>query len=139
MGMAEIKTTANALSVDEFIASVEDEGRRVDAVELRATMERVTGFPAVMWGTAIIGFGNYRYKGRSSEGDWPIVAFSPRKAALSLYGLHGAYVEGGFAEKLGKHTIGKGCIYVKRLSDVDPGVLEALIAAAMAREPDAAA
>lgn len=134
--MAEIKTTANTLSVDDFIASVEDPTRRADAVELRAIMERVTGLPAVMWGGSIIGFGSFHYKGRSSEGEWMIVGFSPRKAAISLYGLIGAYAEGGFAETVGKHTTGKGCIYVKRLSDVDPVVLERLIAAAMEREPD---
>ena len=138
--MAEIKTTANSLSVDDFIAGVDDTARRADAVELRALMERVSGFPAVMWGTAIIGFGSYPYLGKSGRGgDWMIVGFSPRKAALSLYGLHGAYAADGFAETLGKHTTGKGCIYVKRLSDVDRGVLENLIAAAMSREPDAAA
>ena len=138
--MAEIKTTANALSVDEFITGVDDPAREADALSLREIMERVTGFPAVMWGTAIIGFGSYRYKGASGRGgDWMIVGFSPRKAALSLYGLHGAYAAGDFADTLGKHTTGKGCIYVKRLSDVDLGVLEKLIAAAMAREPDAAA
>ena len=134
--MAEIKTTANKLSVDEFIAGVEDDGRRADAVALREIFERVAGFPAVMWGTAIIGFGSFHYKGKSSEGEWMIVGFSPRKAALSLYGLHGAYAESSFADDLGKHTTGKGCIYVKRLSDVEPAVLEKLIAAAMAREPD---
>ena len=138
--MAQIKTTANALSVDDFIASVEDPARRVDAVELRALMERVSGFPAVMWGTAIIGFGSYRYQGASGRGgEWMMVGFSPRKAALSLYGLHGAYAADEFAETLGKHTTGKGCIYVKRLGDIDTAVLEKLIAAAMAREPDAAA
>ena len=136
--MAEIKTRANDVSVDAYIASVEDPVRRADAVVIRELMEQVSGFPAVMWGTSIVGFGSYRYKGRSSSGDWPVLAFSPRKATQSLYGLHGAYVEGGFVETLGKHTIGKGCIYVKRLSDVDLGMLESLIAAAMAREPDAA-
>ena len=138
--MAEIKTTANALSVDGFIAGVEDPARRADAVALCEIMSRVSGFAPVMWGTAIIGFGSYHYQGRSGRGgEWMIVGFSPRKAALSLYGLHGAYAAGDFAETLGKHTTGKGCIYVKRLSDVDLGVLEALIAAAMSREPDAAA
>ena len=134
--MAEIKTTANSLSVDDFIASVEDESRHSDAVALREIFERVSGLPAVMWGTAIVGFGSFHYKGKSSEGEWMIVGFSPRKASQSLYGLRGAYDEGSFAESLGKHTTAKSCIYVKRLSDVDLGELEKLIAAAMAREPD---
>lgn len=135
--MAEIKTTANALNVDEFIASVEDPIRRADAIAVRDLMQRVSGFPAVMWGPAIIGFGSFHYKGRSSEGEWMIVGFSPRKAATSLYGLAGAYfADPQFAETLGKHTTGKGCIYVKRLSDIDVTVLERLVAAAMTREPD---
>ena len=135
--MAEIKTTANTLSVDAFIAGVEDPIRRSDAVALRKVMERVTGLPAVMWGSAIIGFGSFHYKGRSSEGEWMRIGFAPRKAALSLYMLHSTYAaDPTFAESLGKHTTGKGCIYVKRLSDIDRGVLERLIAATMAREPD---
>lgn len=135
--MAEIKTKATDDSVDEFIAGVEDPVRRADAVVIRELMERVSGFPAVMWGTSIVGFGTYRYQGRSSSGDWPIIAFSPRKASQSLYGLHGAYVAGGFAERLGKHKAAVSCIYVNKLSDVDLAVLEELVVAAMAREPDA--
>jgi Domain of unknown function (DU1801) len=139
--MAENKTVANALSVDDFIANVDDAGRKADAVTLRELMERTSGSPAVMWGPSIIGFGSYRYKSAATgrEGDWMLIGFSPRKAALSLYGLHYAYAEQDFAETLGKHTTSKGCIYVKRLSDVDPVVLERLIAAAIARGPEYAA
>lgn len=137
--MAENKTTANELSVDAFIASVDDPGRRADALALREIMERVTGYPAVMWGGSIIGFGSFHYKGRSSEGEWMIVGFSPRKTAISLYGLHGAYDHGEYAEKLGKHTTGKGCLYAKRLSDLDVAVLERLIADAIALGPEYAA
>lgn len=134
--MAEIQTTANNGSVDDFIASVDDVARRSDAVTLREIFERVTGEPAVMWGLAIIGFGSFHYKGKSSEGEWMTVGFSPRKVALSLYGLHGAYDEGEFEPTLGKHTTGKGCIYVKKLSDVDLSVLEQLIRASMERDPN---
>ena len=135
--MAEIKTQANDASVDDFIAAVEDPVRRADAVAIRALMERVSRFPAVMWGTSIVGFGSYRYKGKSSSGDWPIIAFSPRKASQSLYGLHGAYVAGDFAVRLGKHKAAVSCIYVNKLTDVDLAVLEELIVTAMTREPDA--
>ena len=134
--MAENKTTANALSVDDFIAGVADPVRQADAVELRALMERASGHPAVMWGPAIVGFGSFHYTARSSEGEWMVVGFSPRKAALTLYGLIGAYDENpSIAESLGKHTTSKGCIYIKRLSDVDLAVLESLVRAAMEREP----
>jgi len=135
--MAEIKTTANGASVDGFIAGVEDPIRHADAVVVKGLFERATGHPAVMWGPAIVGFGSFHYKGRSSKGEWMIVGFSPRKAALSLYGLMGAYSENTeLAETLGKHTVGKGCIYVKRLTDIDLGTLEKLVLAAMEREPD---
>jgi len=134
--MAEIKTTANSLSVDDYLQSIDDPTRKSDGLALREIFERVTKQPAVMWGTAIVGFGSFHYKGRSSEGEWMVVGYSPRKAALSLYGMDGAYREGGFESRLGKHTMGKSCIYVKKLTDVDLGELEALIAAAMAREPD---
>jgi hypothetical protein len=125
--MAEIKTTANDASVDDFIASVEDPVRRADATALRELFERVTGFPAVMWGPAIIGFGSFHYQGRSSSGEWMIAGFSPRKAAQSLYGLRAAYEMGGFAESLGKHSSAKSCIYVKKLSDIDQAELERMI------------
>jgi len=135
--MAEIKTTANDSSVDEFLASIEDLVRQADGLELKGIFERATGQPAVMWGPAIVGFGSFTYTGRSSGGDWMTVGYSPRKAALSLYGLHGAYVENPeLAGALGKHTTGKGCLYVKRLSDVDIEVLERLIRAAMERDPN---
>jgi Domain of unknown function (DU1801) len=137
--MAEIKTVATAASVDEFIAKIDDEKRRAEAISLREIMERVTGFPAVMWGGSIIGFGSFAYKSAATGrgGDWMKVGFSPRKAAISLYGLRGAYEEHTeLAENLGKHTSGKGCLYLKHLSDADPGTLEALIAAGMSYTPD---
>lgn len=135
--MAEIKTTANAGNVDEFLASIEDPVRREDGIALKELFERVTGEPAVMWGPAIVGFGTFHYTGRSSAGEWMTVGFSPRKAAQSLYGLHGAYEENPeLAEGLGKHTTAKSCIYVKKLADIETTVLEKLIRAAMERDPN---
>ncbi len=91
-------------------------------------MESVTGAPPVLWGTAIIGFGSQHYKGKSSEGDWMIVGVSPRKAALTIYGVYNDYgPPDPLFDALGPHTTGKGCLYLKRLSDVDPAVLETLI------------
>lgn len=135
--MAEIKTTANDLNVDDFLARVEDPVRRADGVSLKALFERATGQSAIMWGPAIVGFGSFEYTGRASGGEWMTVGYSPRKASLSLYGLHGAYEENPeLASALGKHTTGKGCLYVKTLSDVDLDVLERLIRAAMERDPN---
>jgi hypothetical protein len=111
--------------------------RRADGIALKEIFERVTGEPAVMWGPAIVGFGTFQYTGRASAGEWMTVGYSPRKAYQSLYGLHGAYAENPqIAETLGKHTTGKGCVYVKKLVDIDAAVLEQLIRAAMERDPN---
>jgi Domain of unknown function (DU1801) len=138
--MAENKTVATAVSVDDYIAGLESEQRRDEAATLVELMARASRFPAVMWGTSIIGFGSYRYAGAAGrEGDWMIVGFSPRKAAISLYGLRGAYdSDPEVADRLGRHTSGKGCLYAKRLTDIDLGVLENLVSAAMKLTPHAA-
>ena len=81
-----------------------------------------------MWGSSIVGFGSYRYKGKSGrEGDWMITGFSPRKANLTIYGIAGLEERDDLLNKLGKHTTGKGCLYIKRLSDVDLPTLKKLI------------
>lgn len=128
------KTGPTGASVDAFLAAVADPARRADAVAVCAMMREATGQPPVMWGTTIIGFGQHRYvydSGRS--GEWFLVGLSPRKAALTLY--LGTVEGGGRTEllaRLGKHSLGKGCVYVKRLSDVDHDVLRALIGASVA-------
>jgi hypothetical protein len=92
-------------------------------------MQDLTGFEAKMWGQSIIGFGSYHYKSErsSQEGDWPLVGFSPRKAAISLYVFTGAKEHEYLLEGLGKYKIGKACIYIKKLSDIDPEILRKLI------------
>ena len=122
--MAETKTKPTDASVDGFLAAVGHPVRRADGKAVRAMMERVTGEPAVMWGPSIIGFGSYHYRYASGhEGDMPRVGFSPRSANLVLY-------VGGFPEyeallaKLGKHKRSKACLYLGKLADVDPAVLE---------------
>jgi hypothetical protein len=122
--MAEIKTRPTGASVDAFLDGVGHEGRRADGKTVRAMMERVTGEPATMWGPSIVGFGTYHYRYASGhEGDMPRVGFSPRSAHLVLY-------VGGFPDyeallaKLGKHKRSKACLYLGRLADVDPAVLE---------------
>jgi len=122
--MAEQKTRPTAVSVEEFIAAVEDPKRREDARALVALIEAETGETATMWGSSIIGFGRYHYRYDSGhEGDACLVGFSPRKANLVLYMAADAPARADMLARLGKHKSGKGCIYLNRLSDVDEGVL----------------
>ena len=139
--MAELKTKKTSDSVPAFLAKIEDEEARKDSRTLVRLMEEATGAKARMWGTSIVGFGDYRYKSPATgrEGDWFQVGFSPRKGMLSLYLMFGVQNHGDLLEKLGKHKTGKGCLYIKRLSDVDGAVLKKLIrsSAAEARKADA--
>ena len=128
--MSELKTTLNDADAKDFINSIEDETRRRDSFELLGLFSRVTGETPKMWGSSIIGFGQYHYKSERSrqEGDWPLIAFSPRKQNLSLYLTIGGYdTYATLLNKLGKHKTGKGCLYINKLSDVDSSVLEALV------------
>jgi hypothetical protein len=118
----------SALSVDEFLAVVPNATRRADAEVLARLMADVTGQPPAMWGTSIIGFGRYHYRyATGREGDSPVVGFSPRKAQLVLYLTDGFEEYGELLGRLGKHSTGKSCLYVKRLADVDLAVLEELV------------
>jgi uncharacterized protein DUF1801 len=135
--MADNKTKATELSVEAFIESVPDESKRADAKTLVKVMRKATGEKPKMWGPSIIGFGSRHYKYESGrEGDAPVAGFSPRKAAMVLYGVAGSSGAGELLAKLGKHTTGKGCLYIKTLADVDLKALEALVAqsAAATRE-----
>lgn len=132
--MAEIKTKVHEASVTDFINSfAETEQRRKDAFELVKIMEKTTGFPPKMWGPSIIGFGVYHYKSErsSQEGDWPIVGFSPRKAAISLYVYSGGEDQKEMLKSLGKYKMGKGCIWAKKLEDIDQKVLVKMIKSSM--------
>jgi hypothetical protein len=127
--MAENKTKPTELSVTAFVEGITDEARREDARALVKLMRGATGERPKMWGPSIIGFGSYHYKYESGrEGEAPVVGFSPRKAALVLYGLNSASDAEALRAKLGKHTSGKGCIYIKKLADIDLKVLETLVA-----------
>ena len=126
--MAELKTQKNTTSPRDFINTIEDEVKKQDALTLLRIFEESTGQKPVMWGASIIGYGMYHYKSErsSQEGDWPLSAFSPRKQNLTLYiGPFDDYAEQ--LEKLGKNKIGKGCLYIKQLSDVDLDVLKFII------------
>jgi len=130
--MAELKTRQHDGEVFEFIDKFADtEQKRTDSLELVKLMQKVTGYPPRMWGPSIIGFGSYHYKSERSkqEGDWFLVGFSPRKAAISLYVYTGNPKQQHLLEALGKFTMAKACIYVKRLSDIDLGALERLMRA----------
>jgi hypothetical protein len=122
--MADNKTKPTELSVTAYIDALTDESRRAEAKTLVKLMQNAAGEKPKMWGPSIIGFGSYHYTYESGrEGDMPIIAFSPRKAATVLYGFSESK---GMLEKLGKHTTGKGCVYIKKLADVDQKVLQAM-------------
>ena len=131
--MAQLTTAANDDDVEAFLDSIADEVRQSDAREVRALMSAAAKAPAVMWGSAIVGFGSRRLRyddGR--EIDWMVIGFSPRKANTTLYLSGGVDHYADLFERLGKHTTGKGCLYLKRLSDVDRDVLVEVIARSVA-------
>ena len=128
--MAELKTKQNSANVSEFINLFADsEQKRKDSFELLKLMQDFTGYEPKMWGSSIIGFGSYHYKSEKSrqEGDWPLIGFSPRKAAISLYVYTGAKEHEYLLKDLGKFKMGKACIYVKLLSDINQDVLKKLM------------
>jgi len=122
--MAELKTKQTEIPVNTFLDAIPDEGVRDDCQAISKLMEKATGFPAKMWGPSIVGFGQYHYKYDSGhEGDACIIGFSPRKQNITLY----VTPHPELADKLGKHKSGKGCIYIKSLSDIDVKVLDKMI------------
>lgn len=126
--MAELKTKATDVSVAQFIASTGD-SRAADCSTLLDLMQKATGSAPKLWGSSIVGFGDYRYKYASGrEGDWFLTGFSPRKANLTLYVLNGFPGQDELLEKLGKHKVGKGCLYINKLEDVHLPTLKKLIA-----------
>jgi uncharacterized protein DUF1801 len=131
--MADNKTKPTKLSVAAFIDALTDQARRADAKALVKLMQNATGEKPKMWGPSIIGFGSYHYTYDSGrEGDTPVVAFSPRKAAFVLYGMTGLSGSEASPATLGKHTTGKGCLYIKKLAEVDQKLLEALVVKSVA-------
>jgi hypothetical protein len=122
------KTKETDNSVVEFIESVDSLKKREDAYKLVAIFTETTGYDAKMWGPSIIGFGSYHYKYDSGhEGDAPLVGFSPRKAKISLYFAPGETKREELLKGFGKHTTGKGCVYINKLADIDIAVLQELI------------
>ncbi len=130
--MAEPKTKPTDEDPNAFVAAIDDERRRADTQALLKLFTDATGEKAVMWGPSIVGFGSYTYINTSKKpADWPLVAFSPRKAASVLYGMNAAE-DPALLERLGKYTTSGGCLHVKKLADVDWTVLRDLIAKAFA-------
>lgn len=131
--MTENKTKPTDANVSAFLGAIEDERRREDSQTLLALMGRVTGKPAVMWGTSIVGFDTYHYRYESGrEGDWAVTGFSPRKGDISVYLVAASADQADLLARLGRHKMGKACLYIRRLSDIDLAVLEQLIAASVA-------
>jgi hypothetical protein len=130
--MSELKTQPTNFSVEAFLDSAGAE-RRPDCDRLIEMMSRATGAPPVMWGDAIVGFGKYHYRYKSGrEADWFLTGFSPRKKDLTLYIIAGFDRYAELMGRLGKHRIGKSCLYIKRLADIDMSILEELVTASVA-------
>jgi len=128
--MAENKTQATEVDVNEFLDAVDHPTRRADALALDALFREVTGWMPQMWGPTIVGYGEYHYTYDSGrEGDFLATGFSPRKANLVLYILPGYTEFGHILADLGKHRLGKSCLYINKLADVDMEVLKRLIRA----------
>lgn len=126
--MTELKTKPTNASVTAFLDAVPDETKRQDSFALLAMMQEITGFQARMWGDSIVGFGAYHYKyATGREADWPLVGFSPRKQNLTIYIMSGFEQFGDLLARLGKHSLGKGCLYIKKLDDVDRATLQELV------------
>jgi len=127
--MGTIKTLVNDASVEDFINSVDNEARKKDGFTLLKLFSKVTGQKPKMWGTSIIGFGQYHYKSERSrqEGDWPLVGFSPRKQNLTLYIMPGFDAYKDLLKNLGKHKTSVSCLYINKLEDVNMSVLEKIV------------
>jgi hypothetical protein len=131
--MSDLKTRPTGADVEGFLESIADERQRADCREIAVMMREITGAEARMWGPSIVGFGSYHYRYASGrEGDWMITGFSPRKQNTTLYLTYGLENKAELLSRLGKHTTGKACLYIKRLSDVDRAVLRELIAQSVA-------
>ena len=123
--MAGNKTVETGADIGAFIAAIADPGQRADAQTLCALLTRVSGHPPKLWGPSIIGFGSYHYRYESGrEGDSLRIGFSPRKGQTVLYGWSSQFDDEAAMARLGKHKTGKGCLYIKRLTDIDLDLLE---------------
>jgi hypothetical protein len=135
--MAQNKTTETDSSVIDFIHRINNDARRADCIELNSLISALTGLAPKMWGAAIVGYGSYHYKYESGhEGDGPLVGFASRVNALVLYLAVDFEMKDSLLQKLGKCKTGKGCIYIKKLADVDAAVLKLMITNSIASIKD---
>lgn len=127
--MAELKTKKSNASVTDFLSAIENEQRRKDGFKLLAIFEQVTGMPPRLWGTSIVGFGEYHYQSERSrqQGDWPLTGFSVRKRNMTVYIMPGFADYQDLLERLGKHTTSVSCLYFTRLDNIDVKTLKKLI------------
>lgn len=124
----ELKTKKNSASVSAFISGVKDEQKRADCKTIMKMMKSVTGKQPKMWGKSIVGYDSYHYTYASGkQGDWPVIAFSPRASTITLYIMSGFDEYEDLMKKLGKHKTGKSCLYIQKLEDVDVKVLERIM------------
>lgn len=130
--MAELKTKPNDESIEDFLSSLPDEKKRNDSFKIHELMQEITGDSGKMWGGSIVGYGSYHYKYKSGrEGDWFLTGFSPRKQNLSLYIMTGFEKYEELLSDLGKFKTSKGCLYIKKLEDVNIDVLYKLISSSV--------
>ncbi len=128
MAKAENKTKETRASVEKFLNGIKDEKKREDSFKILKMMKQITKSEPKMWGSSMVGFGNYHYKYASGrEGDWFLTGFSPRKQSLTLYMMSYLEKHENILKRLGKYKTGKGCLYIKQLEDVDMRVLKELI------------
>ena len=134
--MAELKTKLNDANVDQFLKQIKDQQKQADCFQIVELMKKATKAEPKMWGTSIVGFGDYHYKYASGrEGDWFKMGFSPRTQNLTLYSMGGFTRHTELLKKLGKHSLGKGCLYIKKLEDVDTEVLKELFTKSVKEMP----
>ena len=132
--MSDLETKKNKASVREFIDTIEDSEKKKDCKQLATMMRKLSAKRATMWGSSIVGFGEYHYKYKSGrEGDWPVTGFSPRKQNISIYIMPGFLKYKKQLTKLGKHKHSVSCLYIKRLSDIDVEVLKGIISDSIER------
>jgi hypothetical protein len=126
--MAANKTQSTSADVEAFLSDIADVARQADCRELATLMQQVTGEAPVMWGASMVGFGRYRYQYESGRsGEWFLLGFSPRKTDLTLYLMSGFDDQSDLMANLGKYKIGKSCLYIKTLADIDPLALKTLL------------
>lgn len=133
--MSEIKTKPTNLDIESFLMSVEPEKKRIDSIELKKVFDSVLNEKALLWNNNMIGYGSYHYKSEKSkqEGDWPLIAFSPRKQYIAIYIMPGVENYKDLLDKLGKHKVSSGsCIYINKLKDIDIDILKQIISTSVA-------